>query len=184
MSLLTKQQYEMLRQLIYTQKPLRVIAMEADVSQGTVVNFRRACVAVDMMSKGLREKVRLQLLMKTPVRQIAAKLNLPIESIYSLRRIDRFRKATKMECSECGTLFFPQASEIAADTNRREKLRGHVSRDNTRLICDIMTDLLQLDDLQLITHPLFHHLAQRAERVYRKINESQDKEQEKEKGGL
>ena len=167
---LTEKQHDILRELIQTSMSVRVIAVKAGVSQGTVTNFRRACMTVNEMSDIMREKVRMQLSLKTSVPQIAANLNVPVENVWCLRRLDRFRVATETICKECGTVFFMSNGSGTESVDRREKMRGRISLDNTRLLCDIALNLLELSDLHLISNPLFHHLAQRAEKVYKKIH--------------
>jgi len=166
---LTEQQDEILHRLVRTDMPVRVIAAMAGVAQGTVTNFRRACMAVDAMSEDLREKIRRCLLVKTPVSQIAVNLNLPVESIWSLRRLDRFRTATETKCSECGTIIFAPMKTSTPSVNRSH-YACRFSQANFLDLVKVTEDLLDLSDLQLITNPLFHHLAQRAEKAYQNIH--------------
>ncbi len=171
MQRLTEQQDKLLQQLVRTDSEVQDIAVEVGVSAGTVINIRKACVIVDAMSVSMKEKIRRLLWTGTPAPQIAATLSVSAASVRNLRRLDRFRSLSESvsECSKCGTKFFAP-TDFGAPGRRRERIRGHISQDDIRLLCDVTTDLLGLSDLHLITHPLFHYLSQRAEKVYRKIH--------------
>jgi hypothetical protein len=132
------------------------------------------------MSEELQGKVRRLLLAGMPAAQISARLHVPIRSVCDLRRLDRFRKPGEgdMVCNECGSVICPPVNHDILSRGRK-KMRGRISQDNTRTLCDIVLDLLQLGDLQLITSPLFYHLTQRAEKVYEKIHGRKKKKEAK-----
>ena len=173
MTLLTERQYEILGRLVRTNETLRNISREAEVSEGTVVNFRRACVSVDSMSEDLRDEVRRLVSLSYSTLYIASALDLPSESVRCLRRLDRFRKSPT--CSECGAVTLPPRQGSDDATVKREKIRGDISQGDIRTLCDIVLDLLQLSDLRLISHPLFRHLSQRAEKAYEEIHGKREK---------
>jgi hypothetical protein len=166
---LTAYQYKVLRELSRSEGTVRNIAAKAGVSLGTVVSFKRACAAVDHMTPLLQEKIRRLLWSKMKSSRIAATLNIPIEDVRALRRLDRYRESPSgaSECDECGTRFF--APIAGHERSAVSSGKWNPSQENLTDILQVVRDLLDLSDLFLITHPLFHHLSQRAEKAYRKI---------------
>jgi hypothetical protein len=160
-----------LQRLVRTAASLRTIANEIGVSVSTACNIRKACAAVDSLPESTKKQARRLLLAKIPAGQIAARLGVPSVNIRYLKRLDRFRVDTEAEakCSECGATLFAPTEHGPKQRTRLKRIRGNVSRDNVRTMSDIVVDLLELNELNLITHTLFHQLSQRAKEIYEKI---------------
>jgi hypothetical protein len=135
------------------------------------------------MPKRLHAEVRRLLLWEVPIQQISARLKIPVESVGDVHRIYRLHDLVKSppKCTECGAVIFSGA-DIHATGSSRIRMRGRISRENVHKLYDIVSDLMDLNDLQLITNPLFYHLAQRAEKVYGKIY-GKSKEEKKNSSG-
>ena len=152
--MLTEEKDRLLQQLSRTNKSARSIALDVGVSAGTVLNIRRACVTVDAMPEYTKRKIRRLLVMKVTSARISAMLNVPAESVRSLRRLDRFRE--------------PPSDDPSPARKRSCKF----SRENFSNLLKIVNDLYDLGDLLLITNPLFHHLTQRAGKALKNEEEA------------
>lgn len=147
----------------------RQIARVSGVSVDTVLRIQRAHEIANKIPSSMKEEIRNLFAEGIGDHQIGARLNLPGLHIRDFRRYDRLSGTRTERCKECGAVVFLNHRADCEHANRK-RIRGHVSRDNVRTISDIVTDLLSLGDLKLITHPLFYHLTQRAEKVYQKIH--------------
>lgn len=147
----------------------RAIARFSGVSVDTVLRIQRAHEIANKIPSSMKKEIRNLFAEGIGDHQIGARLNLPGLHIRDFRRYDRLDGTRVSKCKECGAAVFLNHRADREHANRK-RMRGHVSRDDVRAISDIVTDLLSLGDLKLITHPLFYHLTQRAEKVYQKIH--------------
>jgi IS30 family transposase len=176
MNRLEKWQDKLLQRLVRTGKTVRSIAKEVNVSDNTVTNCRRACAAVDVMPAKLKEEVRRLLFARMSLPKIAARLRVSPESIRDLRRLDRFRDIP--ECSKCGTKFFTPQESSARPAREPEHRSCQFTHKNVANLLRVVRDLIELNDLRLVTHPLFYHLSQRAEKVYEEVYAEETKQNE------
>ena len=172
MSRLTEKQETKLMRLVRAGGAVRGIAADAGVSIGTVVNFRKACGAVDAMSNEMQSKRRDMLISGLTPEVIASRVLLPAESVKSLRRLDRFHSpgGGVSECGECGAKVFAKLGE-GGRGSRRGKWNGcGFSTENFTKLLRISMDVLELGDLRIITNPLFYSLVQSSERIIEEVN--------------
>jgi hypothetical protein len=174
---LTKRQHESLQRLVRTDMPIRAIAIQAEVSIGTVIGFQKAYDVVDILSEQSKEKIRRLLWMKTPVPQISAMLKIPKRDISSLRKLDRFREQPSdgVECVECGTRFFAPAEPQDTPARKFPLDDCKLSQENFTALLKVVCDVMALSDLQFVTHPLFYHLSKRAEKAYQACQRKSEK---------
>ena len=177
MQQITEQKHKILMKLVQTDMSLRNVARWAGVSVGTAISFRKAYKTVDILSESMKGKIRRLLWAKTSVPQISEMLKIPKKDISSLRKLDRFRKQPSdgSECKECGTRFFAPAEP--QDVPARKFLLDDckLSQENSIALLKVVCDVIALNDLQLITHPLFYHLSKRAEKVYESCQQKSEK---------
>ncbi len=169
---ITKIQHKVLMQLAREEMPIRIIAKRVGVSAGTVVSFRKACATVDALSESVKKKIRRLVWTKTPSLQIASMLGILVEDVKKLRQLDRSCSPPKgaSECGECGAKLLDPVKGNLRLRRRTDPCDYEFSSSNFTGLLKVVRNLLDLHDLQIITNPLFFHLAQRAERAYEGLN--------------
>jgi hypothetical protein len=145
------------------------IAVRCGTTPTTVLTIQRGYVASKQIPYTLKREIRELFDQGITDRLIGQRVNLPSSVIKEFRRHLRFGRSKIETCEKCGAAVFKHDRQDR-ECRKVKRIRAPVSRDNARKLYDIITDLLQLEDLRLISHPLFHQLTQRAEKVYQKIH--------------
>jgi IS30 family transposase len=145
------------------------IAIRCGTTPNTVLTIQRGYAAAKQIPYPLKREIRELFDQGVTDRLIGQRVNLPSSVIKEFRRHLRFGKSKVETCVKCGAAVFKHDRQDR-ECRKVKKIRAPVSRDNARKLYDIITDLLQLEDLRLISHPLFYQLTKRAEKVYQKIH--------------
>lgn len=165
---------ELIRSMLGNKLTDRYVAGVAGVSHYTVQLIRKACRTVYSLPEHSVEKVRLLLIDGLNIKSIAEQTRLTPDSIRAIRRYYYFYRKPQVlkarPCPTCGAIMRPAAAnepkELPQSNMPANLLAGSDALPLYRIVCD----LVSLDELHLITHPLFYHLACRATNILERIN--------------
>ncbi|MHC4302284.1 MAG: hypothetical protein ACYS7Y_33915 [Planctomycetota bacterium] len=146
------------------------IANEVGVSRWPVRNLRRTRrIMIDLWrNRGNSDIVRVTELIKSglPLGAVVVEMKMPRSHVKAIRRWFYLIKRRPGEdgpcnCPACGSIIWGDEKDIGIYD---PVLPVRYESDSMKAI---VADVIDLDELRVVRHPLFHYLAQRAKEVYR-----------------
>lgn len=156
---------EAIRTLLKDKLNDREIARLVGVSPFTVGSVRRASEIASKLTAQQQDEIKSLLLLGLSAEAVSVRTRVPRSLVLAVRRCHYLQQrdpGTKeaRQCPTCGSVMHPKAETECPPAVCPENKEGNPLRR-------VVADLLALDNLHLIPHPLFHNLARRAEEVIR-----------------
>lgn len=165
---------ELIRSMLGDNLTDRYVANVAGVSHRTVQLIREACRVVRSLPEHSVERVRFLLIDGLNIKSIAEQTRLTLGSIRAVRRYYYlYRKPPVLSarpCPTCGAIMRPITEGEPKELKQSSEPAGLPTGEDALSLYRIAGDLVSLNSLRLITHPLFYHLACCAESTLEKIN--------------
>lgn len=175
MTWIAPEKEEEILRLLETEMPGRVIARKVGVSAGTVRKMRLAMGVVVLWSEAKKSEVHSFLVGGMSVSAVAARMNVTPGEVEAYVYANR-RKAIAGGAYKCGLCNSIVLSPKESCTIRKNNTPpDHINKENVSSLYGTAMEVLQLNDMAVIPHPLFYHLALKAGRIIKKINDKKEK---------
>ena len=160
--------------------PQRDVSEAMGVSPSTVVRISRAIRLASEIDDRRRKRTRLLLIGGLSPESISAKLSIPIDAVWAIKRAD-FLMASVVEsprpCPTCGSIMLPaEEGEEHELTTPPPRIAGWYTRD----LFVLADEIVGLAKAHTVCNLLFYNIADRAERLIAAIiGEENDEGKEK-----
>ena len=153
-----------IRKLLDDKLTDREIARLVKVSPFTVGSVRKAREIAAKLTPEQQDEIKSLLMLGLSAEAVSVRTRIPRGLVLAVRRCHYLQQrevgtARPRECPTCGSLMYPKSpstdrqDESPCCTGGGDPVRG------------VVADLISLNRLRLISHPLFYNLARRAEEV-------------------
>jgi len=166
---------ERIKRLLKEGVSYKKIAATEGVSRATAKRIARVCDIAARVDEKANREIRGLLLAKWPVGAIEARTRVPKSVISAIRRTMYLRHGTSKpvvtegdprKCPTCKAIIFMDRSQEAGRTWNLSSATSDRCREFHALLCDVVS----LNDLKVVTNPLFYHLATRIEKALEEAN--------------
>jgi len=174
---MSRKQEETIRKLLANKNTsYSEISRRAGVSYKAVQHVHYVCKTVNSLPPQKREEIRKFILAGLPDRVTVSRSQVPSKTVHAVRRF-YFLHPRKLggrrtrKCPTCGLMVSDGQQEQPKRLPRRNaKLPPIINEAGASELYRVAQDILGLDELRVISNPLFFYLARRAEKVVKKID--------------
>lgn len=186
--MITMQQEEAVRDIIRDKRDHRndrEISRATGVSHWTVLYQRRLLDAINKIPPLKVEEVRRLLMNGLAVGAVALESATPKKSVFAIRRYFYLQRRESgsmesRECPTCASIMFAKEEMAAAPGTQHAVFRAAsellgISDDDALSLYNIVREVHDLHGQEIITSPLFYHIAVKAEKLLRRIDDKEEK---------